>query len=177
MAELPSIRRNIFTEETQFRGAVSEDLAQKIGSSINLINNHQYTEKDFQINGAYYLVTTPYNAPDGFLFFGFNAEIVNVIAFIRTAGSSGTTTLQVQYMASPGGSWANVLSTAASFTTAAGSDIWTDSSGIVPAHAGVTRPVVGVSTFTAGTAIRVVLQAAQTSPANGTGILIHYRPT
>ena len=176
MPQLPDVRRNIFVEETQFRGAVSEDLAQKLGSSINFINDRQYTEKDFQINGDYYLATLPYNAPDGFLFFGFNAEIVNIFAFVKTAGASGTTTLDLQYMAAPGGSWASVFSTQPSFTSAAGNDRWIDSGGIVTLGSGVTRPVLSTTSFTAGTALRVVLVSAQTSPANSTGLVVHYRP-
>jgi len=170
------IRNTIYYEGSQFRNAVSEDLIQRLGSSINFINAYQYTEKQFFLNGPYSnLPSYPQTFSDGLVFFQYDAEIIDVWAFSITPGSSGTTEIDVLRATTSGGSFTSIFSTTPKFTSASASGVWTDSAGITPVQTGVTRPVLATVNVNQGDALRVDLVSAMQGAYN-TGIVIHYRP-
>ncbi len=65
MSDVDPVRKNIQIEEVQFRGAVSESVGQKLGGSINFINDFQYDTKAFFLNGLYNIVAAPQTGVDG----------------------------------------------------------------------------------------------------------------
>lgn len=169
-------RNMIYYEGSQFRNAVSEDLIQRLGSSINFINNYQYSEKQFFLNGPYSnLPSYPQTFSDGLVFFQYDAEIVNVFAFSITKGVSGTTELDVKRATSSGGAFTSIFSTTPKFTSACSNNVWTDSAGLTPVQTGITRPVLATVNLNAGDALRVDLISAMQSAYN-TGLVIIYRP-
>lgn len=123
MALLPPDRKNIFGEETRYRAAVSESVAQKMGSSQNFINLRQFDEKSFRANGPYgQVVTTPVLGLDGLYVFQFNAEIIGYFMWNLTAGLSGTTELDVKRATVSGGAFTSIFSVTPKIDSTAGDD-------------------------------------------------------
>jgi hypothetical protein len=87
MAELTALRRNIQIEEARFRFAVSESWAQKLGGSINFINNYHHAVKEWNINGVYGAMSLPFLGIDGFHPVLYDLEILSIFMFCQTAGS------------------------------------------------------------------------------------------
>ena len=170
--QVPPARKLIFVDGAQFRGAVSEELIQRIGATTNFINLFQYDSKQFYANGPYGNATMPQLGVDGLVFFEFTSLIIDVWAFVITAGS-GTTELDVKYATGSGGGFTSIFSTTPKITAAAGNDAWTHLSS---APSGTTAPVLSTTTFAAGVALRMDILQAQTSGAQGTGIVVHYQP-
>ena len=176
MAIVAPDRALIQEEDVQYRASVSEAVGFKIGAMVNHIATKQYDEKTFPLNGRYDLAGTfPAVGVDGLSFVQFDAEIIGVWVYNQVAGSSGTTELDVQIATSPGGSFSSIFSTTPKITSAAPSNSYADSAGVVTPPTGVTAPVLSVTQLNAGTAIRVNLVSAMAF-AESCGIVIHYRP-
>lgn len=173
MADVTPLRQNIALPEAQFRAAVSESTIQKIGGSINFINEYQQEHKSWWVNGAYGTLSIPFSAIDGLYILDRRLEVVAASMFIRQAGTSGSTTLDVKYATAPGGAWTSIFSTLPSIQYLAGNFAWcyTGSS-----FTYTTAPVVSVTTLEAGWALRLDITAAQGGDARGTGLNLNFRP-
>lgn len=183
MTLIPGSRQLIHVEGTQFRGAVSEELIQRIAKLANFISLYQHSEKQFFLNGYYNALTVPYLGIDGLTVMEFNAEIINAWAFNLEAGAGGTTELDIKRATTPGGAFTSIFSTTPKFTNAAGDNAWI---GVGETLAGATAPVMsplnsdGYLEVNAGDALRFDLISAQTGATSAgprsCGILLHYRP-
>lgn len=173
MAEVPAVRKNIQLPEVEFRAAVSESTAQKIGGSINFINNNQYDTKAWFLNGKTYNLTTPFTAIDGCFMAAKNIEIFNVFMLIRQAGGAGTTEFDIEYATTPGGSWTSIFSVTPKINFTAGNFSWVY---VGSAFANTTAPVLAVTNFNQYTVFRANVVTSQTLDARGTSIEIFYKP-
>lgn len=179
MSDLTPIKKNIQVEETRFRSAVSEAIAQKLGSSINFINKYQNETKRFEVNGQYNLLTIPFNAVDGLDIILTDITIVGVSMYVHKSGSSGTTEFDLKYATTPGGSFTTMFSTTPKIQSAAGDDVWIYQNLITntsSALANTTAPVLSVTSLTANSAIKADILQAQSGDARGAGITIYYAP-
>jgi len=171
-------RQLIYFEGAQFRAANSEELIQRQGSVSNFICLYQYTEKTFQGNGFYGRQTTPYSVTDGLTFFNFDAEIINVFAYINIPGTGGTTELDLKVASAGSSTWTSIFSTTPKFTSAAPTLARVDVTGTNPPVTGVTAPVFTSSPLNvnAGDAVRLDILQAMTGDPVTVGALIVYRP-
>lgn len=170
-------RNDIFIEGAQFRSAISEDLVQRVGSSINFINAYQHSEKQFFLNGPYSAVAVPQIGSDGLVVFEFDAYIIDAWMFNMTAGSSGTTEIDLKIATTSGGAFTSIFSTTPKIAYTAGNNSWVGAptgGGYSPPF-GTTSPVFSTRNISAYTAMRVDLIQAQTDGQN-CGIIVHYRP-
>jgi hypothetical protein len=173
MAELTALRRNIQIEEARFRFAVSESWAQKLGGSINFINNYHHAVKEWNINGVYGAMSLPFLGIDGFHPVLYDLEILSIFMFCQTAGSGGTTEIDIKKGTTSGGSFSTIFSTTPKIASTAGSNSWIQTGG---SGSGLTAPVLISSNLSAGDVLRCDLVAAQSGEPNGTGLVILHRP-
>jgi len=94
MAEITPARSNIREEETTYRAAVSEALLTKAGASINFINDFQYDQRSFQLNGSYALGLGQQGA-DQVIPLLFDCEIVGYSLWNGASGTSGQSTFDI----------------------------------------------------------------------------------
>tara|TARA_Y100001937_G_scaffold13127_1_gene17129 strand:+ start:1171 stop:1713 length:543 start_codon:yes stop_codon:yes gene_type:complete len=99
MAEITPAKNNIFVEETDFRSAVSEQLLQKVGGSINFINDKQMCTYDFKFFGKFRAIS---GGEDGAMVMPFNIEICAISFRLRDCGSSGNTTVDLHKISTAG---------------------------------------------------------------------------
>lgn len=162
----------------QFRAAASEELVQRLAATNNFIVLYEHSEKRFDLNGNYNLAPLPFLGADGFGFFEFDAEIFDVWMYVQTAGSGGTTELDIKLASTSGGAFSSIFGTTPKIASTAGDNSWTHVGG--SAGTGFTIPIFsgGGSTFNvnAGDAIRCDIVQAQTGTVNGAGLVVHYRP-
>lgn len=125
-------------------------------------------EYQFQANGQYRVG----NFVDGLMPFNSDATIKNIWIYNLGAGVSGTTEFDLKTSA-PGGSFTSILSTTGKITSAAAGNIWTDSGSIVGSQTGVTKPVIGTTSISAGNVIRFDLLTVMPGAAN-CGVIIQY---
>ena len=173
MTDVADERRLIQVEESRFKFAVSESMIQKIAGSTNFILNRNHQEKQFFANGVYNGYGLPQTFVDGFTFFQYDAEIIDVWAYVQTAGSSGTTELDIKYATTPGGVFTSIFSTTPKITSAAGSNVWVNVGSVL---ANTTAPVLAVTDVDAGWALRFDIIDAQAGSVYSTGVVVHYRP-
>lgn len=185
MADVAAARSNIQQEEVKYKGAVSEAVGNKIAGAINFINNKQWKHFEFgflkgiSVNGTpRYNIFTPSNTViSDFEPFPTNSEIMGITLEHSTSGSSGTTTLQLQWSASNSGSWSSIFSTDASVASTAPSDAQFDTFGNATTPTGCTVPVLSKTTFSAGDRLRCICSAVQGGTPNGFMMRVYYRPT
>lgn len=173
MPTITPLRRNIVTEEVQFRSAVSESTWNKIGGSLNFVNERQYQEKVYNLNGPYSIGSTyPFNGIDGLTIVQFDMTIINVYIFNITNGTSGTTELDLKRIQNPAGAAVTIFSTTPKFTSAAAANTWI---GVGETVTGMTAPVLSTTDIDAGDALRFDMISAVTGAFN-TGLIVIYRP-
>lgn len=173
MADLSDLKQNIQIEETRFRFAVSESWAQKIGRAINFINNRHHAVKRWDINGIYSAISLPYAGLDGYDICWKDLEIVDIFMWLQTAGSGGTTEIDIKKATTPGGAFASIFSTTPKISSSAGSGTWVRIGG---SGTGLVAPVLASSNLNAGDVLRCDLVQAQTGSPNGCGIVLLHRP-
>lgn len=177
MADYPSTRKNIQTEEVDFKSSVSEATLKKVAGSVNFINNRQHSEKQFFANGRYGIMSSyPQTGVDGLVFFEFNATIINVWAFNLVVGSSGTTELDVKRATASGGSFSTIFSTTPKFASTSANNSYVDANGYQPAGTGITAPVLSLTNVDQGDALRLDIISAMGGTPENCGIVIHYIP-
>lgn len=173
----------IQVEETKYKSAVSEFTWQKIGGAINFINSYQVMKLQFGIvkadtnSGAatYGIITTPYTNFGFYETFPYNATVVGAELYHGTAGSSGTTELDIKWAAAGSSSFATIFSTTPKVTSSAASEVFWDTFGNATAPTGCTVPVFSKTTFSAGDKLRCdILQKMGGSP-NGFILDIYFR--
>ncbi len=123
MAGVAPSKRITKEEETRYKAAVSESVAQKLAGSANFINLFQYDQKDFRLNGPF-SHTGAHTGCDGIYIFPFAAEIINIGVYCETQGSSGTTEVDVKKATSSSGSFASIFSTTPKVSSAASANIF-----------------------------------------------------
>ena len=190
MAVVTPSRSLVYSQSATFRAAVSENLIQSIAGMQNFISLYQHSEKQFFLNGPYSIIAPPRTAMDGLAVFEFDATIIDVWMFNITAGSAGTTELDLKIATSSGGAFTSIFSVTPKITSAAGSNAWVGNpsiwtSGTAVADGSYTVPTgctQGVFTgaartinVTKYTAIRLDILQAQTGGQN-CGLLVHYYP-
>ncbi len=176
-------RYNIKVEETRYKAGVTEATAQKLGGSINFINNYQYKHFEFGFVKAiassgsptYNLFTAPLVISD-LEAFPSNSEIVGITLHHGTSGSSGTTELDIQWATSNSGSFASIFSTTPKVTSAAAADVQFDTFGNATTPAGCTVPILSKTTFNAGNVLRCRAVSLQSGVPNCFLMRIYYRP-
>lgn len=190
MAIVDPNRLLIFEEGVRFRSAVSEEVAQRLGSSLNQVALYQYDTKDFFLNGPYGDVgVVPTLGLDGLFVFPFDSEIINIAMFNLVAGSSGTTELDIKMATTSGGAFTSIFSTTPKISSAASSNAFFLCYTITQIATGQSwalngSPPAGVTvgsltsvplSVPAGTALRIDLMAKMTDAEN-CGLMIFHRP-
>lgn len=174
MGLLSAVKALIYEEETKYKAGISQQLAQKMGKTNNFILQRMHSEKNFFLNGPYWVIADPQLSIDGLQIFEFDAEIFNVWMFNITPGTSGTTELDLKIATSSGGAFSSIFTTTPKITSAAAANSWV---GVGGSGTGLTAPVLISSpvNVTAGSAIRIdKIQSMQ--GAENCGLLVHYRP-
>lgn len=130
----------------------------------------------FEANGLYSGASSfPQTFIDGVYVFPYNASITSVWIYNLTPGVSGTTEFSLTIMQNTGGGGTiNAFSTTGKITSAAGSNVWTDSNAVIGPQAGVTKPVIATSGILAGWAIRFNLEQSMSSPAANCGMIVNF---
>lgn len=177
MSDIPEVRANIQQEAVQYRTAISESILSTVGGSINFINGRQYDEKPYFINGPYNITGVNETAVDGLYIVppGINITLFAVSMFNITAGSGGTTTLDVLRATVSGGSFTTVFSTKPAIASTAGNNAFVATGG---SGTGLTAPVLTGTTFNlnAGDALRVDFTGKQTGSPQNCGLILYFRP-
>lgn len=171
MVDIAPSRQLIQYEETQFRGAVSENIMQKVGGLNNFLAEREYSEKQWFINGAYNVISTPFLGIDGFTMVEFDATLVDAFMFVQGNGTSGLTELDVKYW--NGSSFVSVFSTTPKIQTLAGDDKWTYVGAGFP---NTTAPVFAVTALDAKTVLRCDVINVPGGLTTGCGIVLMYQP-
>jgi hypothetical protein len=178
MTDITSARINVQQEEVAYRASVSENTFSRIGSSINFINKRQFDVHELKLNGPYQ-IGVGLTGLDGLYIFPGDGEIVAMAGYNLINGSSGTTTIDIHRLTGPGVDAGSIFSTKPSFATTAGNDAYflEDflNSTTVVTGTGITVPVLNITDFNAGDALRIDLDAAQNNAEN-CGLAIYFRP-
>jgi len=174
MTEITGVRKNIQIEEVQTEAGISEAVAQKIGSSMNFINNFQNKGFDFKFLNKFAPIS---GGEDGVRGLIFNAEIIGLSGYIRQSGSSGSTVIDIHSLtgATDNGS---ILSTPLTLTSAVSNGLVFFTDLLTPNSSGgtgVTLPVFSTVNLNAGQGLRVDL-VSNAIDALDLSLTIHYRP-
>lgn len=175
MTNITPSRELIQVEETRFRAAVSEAMAQKLGGSMNYILEEIYEQKSWFINGNYSILSTPFLGIDGMEFFFTNAALIDAFMFVKTAGSGGTTSLDIKYATTPGGSFTSVFTTPPAINYQAGNFVWVN---VGSSLANTTAPVFSsaATALNLGTALRCDILSVQSGTPLACGIVLRHQP-
>lgn len=180
MPVIAPIRKNIFEEDVRFRASVSEAVGNKIGSSVNFINERQYDVKNFFINGNYSIMSTyPQLSVDGRCWFQNDAFITGILVYSDIKGLAGTTELDIKKSSDGGATWASIFSTTPKFNTTTNNFShcvvdYVGTTSITPV--GWTAPILVTNNFNAGDVLRVDIITTMTVSPQNCGILLHFRP-
>jgi hypothetical protein len=173
-------RNSIYIEGAQFRSAISEDLVQRVGASINFINTYQYFPFYFGLAGNYSLAafvgTLPATGLGPFETFDYNASIVNIRVYSGTTGSAGTTQVDIKKASAGSSVYTSIFSTLPAVTTTASNNVQFDINGVdgtLPT--GCTRPVLSTVNFTSGDKLRLDVNSVMTGGADFI-VTIFWRP-
>lgn len=179
MADITPARSNIQSEAVAYKAAVSEATFTTIGAAVNFINLKQYDQKAFFINGPYSIVSGAQTEIDGAIAILFDCEIVGVMMYNMVAGSSGTTTLDINRWTASNTGGTSIFSTRPSITSAAGNKafVFRDvlNSTTLENPAGTTVPVLSVTQLNAGDMLTCDIDAKQTGGEN-CGVILMIRP-
>ena len=183
MADVTPARYNIQQEEVSYKAGVSEATGFKIAGAINHINEYQYKHFEFGFLKAvssggsptYNLFTAPLDISD-YEAFPTDSEIVGIVWFHATSGSSGITELDIQWATSNSGTFASIFSTTPKVTSAAASNVQFDTFGNATTPAGCTVGVLSKTTFNAGDVLKCRCASLQAGTPNGFTMRIYYRP-
>lgn len=157
-------RENIFIEESDFQSPLSEAYGQKVGGSINFINNFQYDKHSWHLNGDLTGIQTFTNF-DGVFPFLFNAEIVGFWYYIGTVGSSGNLTIDIDWLSSGGTNNGTIFSTNPQIQTTASNGSYTFydqiNSTTISNPTGHVLGVLSKINFDRGDALKLTVDTAQ----------------
>ncbi len=178
MADLPDFRSNAQIEETKYKATVSETTIQKLGASLNFVNNRQFDQHSFNLNGAYQLGVGS-TGVDGVYPIIMNMELVAVTIYNIDAGVSGTTTFDIHWLSSSGSDQGSIFSTRPSIDSSAPNNSF-GIKGLVTGvpdfgGTGITLPILNKTQFDQGNALRFDIDTAMSSAQNA-GLTFHFRP-
>ena len=177
MATIVTPARNmIYIEGSQFRSAVSEDLMQRFGASINFINTYQYYEFYFGMMGPYSFLTTPSTGVGTLEVFNSDAEIVNVWVYSGTAGTSGNTTVDILKAPVNSSVYTSIFSTKPAVASTAASGVIFDANSVATTPTGCTKPVLSTVNFSAGDKLRLDVNSVMGGTARDLQVQIFWRP-
>ena len=161
-------------EETKFQAAVSESVMSRVGSMNNFLANRENSQHDFNLNGKFNIIATPYQFGDGYITYPWPWEIVDVFLFTgELVGTSGTSEIDVKWIAEGGVSYASIFSTTPKFTSSASPNRWVRIGQVVT---GFTAPVLSKSTFDAYDTLRLDVLQTTVGDVNGLFVKIFVRP-
>jgi len=178
MAEISAARKNIQQEEAEYRAAVSEAFATKLGGSINFINDRQYDTHSFHLNGPIGLFTV---APglDGIFSFLFDAEITGFHYYIGDAGSASSIIVDIHRLTGGDTDAGSIFSTRPEISSAASDGSYTLrdelNSTTLSNPTGHTLAVLSTTQVNVGDALRMDLDQRGTGFQNF-NIAVMYRP-
>ncbi len=178
MADLADFRSNAQVEETRYKATVSETTMQKLGASLNFVNNRQFDQHSFNLNGAYQLGVGS-TGVDGIYPVVLNMELVAVTIYSIDAGVSGTTTFDIHWMSGSGNDQGSIFSTKPSIDSSAPNNAY-GIKGLIASipdagGTGITLPVLSKTQFSQGDALRFDIDSAMSSAQNA-GLTFHFRP-
>lgn len=133
-----------------------------------------HKEHAWELNGNYGALTAPLLNLDSIFIAPVDVVITSVWIYNGTAGSSGTTEFDLK-VASSGGAFTSILSTTGQITSSAASGVWTDDGSVIAAQTGVTKPVLSVTSISAGQAVRFDMLQRMFGAAADARIRIFYR--
>ena len=178
MADIADARSNILEEETTYRAAVSEALLTKTGGSINFINNRQYDQRSFQLNGSYPLGVGQLGA-DQIIPILFDMEIVGFSYWNGATGTSGSSIFDIHRLTGGDTDAGSIFSTRPEFDTTAANNTYTvydqANTTTITLPTGHTLAVLSAINFDAGDALRLDIDAAMPGASNA-GVYIFIRP-
>ena len=175
MTAITPARSLMDIEELQSRAAVSEATAQKLGANVNFFLQEVYEQKAFYVNGNYSILSTPFLGIDGMEFFFTNASLIDAFMFVKTAGSSGSTSLDLKSCSAVGAPFVSVFSTPPAINYQAGNYVWVNVGSSV---ANTTAPIFNsaATALSAGTALRCDILSVQGGTPLACGIVLRHQP-
>lgn len=178
MADIAPARNNIDTNEADFRSPISEAYGFKTGAAINFINERQYDQRSFQLNGSYALGVGQLGA-DQIIPVLFDFEITGFSYWNGGAGTSGSSIFDIHRLTSGDTDAGTIFSTKPEFDSTAASNTYTTynqiSSTTLSLPTGHTLAVLSTTDFDAGDALRLDIDAAMPGASNA-GVYIFIRP-
>lgn len=176
MSDITSARNMIQNEETAPQAAVSESTMTRVGASINFINTKQNKQFFFGCGGKFSVLTIPFTDIGIQEVFNEASEIVNVGVRYGEAGSSGTSTFDIQWRDKlDANAWATIFSTKPAVANTAPNDSVFDMNAVSPTPSGCTPPVLVKSQFAIGDKLRCNIDGAAVDAADFF-ITITFRP-
>lgn len=178
MTDIADARKNIDINDVQFRASVSESVGNKLGASINFINNRQYLTHQFNFNGRYALGVGFFGA-DGIFPCLNDTEIVGLTMFNRVSGTSGTTEIDIEWLSASNSSQGSIFSTTPKIDSTASNYSYLIRNELTATNVelptGATAPVFSKTQFDAGDALLCKLVSGM-GDAEDLSLLIHFRP-
>lgn len=157
MADIASTKKKIDQNQTQSGSAVSELTDTEIGGNVNHYVDFEHNSITFNFNGPISVVPPPQEAPEPLFVIPFDINLVGYSFSCYQSGTSGFTETEIKYFTSPGVLGGLLFSTNPEISSAAADNGWV---GIINGNTlgggtGFTQGVLGVTTLTQGTALRV----------------------
>ena len=171
MADITPVKSNILNEEADYRSALSESFFNKLGGSINFINDKQSSVHMFTYLGPF----KTGEGNDGGIVFTNDCSIVAVSGYIRDSGSSGSTVVDIHRVTSAGDQ-GTILSTKLTIPSTVTAVPWGKNFVYVTEQAsGTTLPVASTTDFNAFDFLRIDIDSVAVA-ARDLIINLWYRP-
>ena len=178
-SEITPAKNNIFVEETDFKSAISEQLLQKLGGSINFINDKQFSVFDFRFLGNLRPIAT---GEDGAYIAINNFEIVGIAFRCRDCGSSGVTEIDLHKIGTDGTDAGSILTNKIKISSSENNEAgfftnFVDNTSNNAQNAASQMPTMTDSNrnIDAGESIRIDIDAAAAA-VKDLIVLVYYRP-
>lgn len=179
MAEISPLKQDLYEEDFRAGAAATEDTMNKVGSSVNFWNNRYEGVRPWVISGPYSITPVPDNGIDGYIACPYDMEIFGVFIGALTAGSSGTSEIDVvKYPVV--GSPATIFTTRPAIPSTSGSDAFIQvetlpSYSVIRQAAGTTAPVLASTELTKGDVLKLNWISKQTG-GEGLTVALFIRP-
>lgn len=111
MTDISPLRKKIQVEEVQAAAAVSSSTGSRIGASTNFILEKEKVHRTWQINNKYGKVASAQSAIDGGIPIEEDMEIVGFYMNNETAGTSGTTEIDIRRRVASGSTGSSIFTT------------------------------------------------------------------
>lgn len=176
MTDIVGRRRILQQEEVRSNAAVSESTMSRFGAMANFLALYECSQHDFNLNGSYNILETPFQFGDGFITYPFPFEIVDVILFSgELNGSGGSTEVDIKWRSESGPTFESIFTTKPKFTNAVTPNDFTRVDG--PTKTGFTKPVINKKLFNAYDILMLSVETAVEGMARGVFVKVFIRPT